>query len=91
MVEIVFSSVLKQATNGETRRHLQFQGTVKQLLDRLTIIYGDTFKSKVLENNRIKRYINVYCNGVDIRYLDFLDTQIKESDSIDFIPAVAGG
>ena len=39
----------------------------------------------------IRRFINIYRNGEDIRYLDSLNTAVKDGDEVSIIPAVAGG
>jgi hypothetical protein len=39
----------------------------------------------------VRRFVNVYVNGDDIRFLQNLDTGLKEGDSISIVPAIAGG
>ena len=39
----------------------------------------------------LHKFVNVYCNDDDIRYLDQLDTKVSEGDVISILPAVAGG
>ena len=46
---------------------------------------------KIMENNSLKHFVNIYINGEDIRYLDSLNTEVSESDEIAIVPAVAGG
>ncbi|MEC7838353.1 MAG: MoaD family protein [Chloroflexota bacterium] len=46
---------------------------------------------KIMENNELKHFVNIYVNGEDIRYLDSLDTKVNSSDEISIVPAVAGG
>jgi molybdopterin synthase sulfur carrier subunit len=43
------------------------------------------------ENGRIRRFVNVYVNGDDIRFLQNLETSIKEGDDVSIVPAIAGG
>jgi molybdopterin synthase sulfur carrier subunit len=40
---------------------------------------------------KIRRFVNVYVNGEDIRFLGSLDTPVKEGDEISIVPAIAGG
>jgi sulfur-carrier protein len=49
------------------------------------------FAGKLFEGAALKRFINVFVNDEDIRYLDNLDTAVKDGDEISIIPAVAGG
>jgi len=43
------------------------------------------------DNGKIRRFVNVYVNGDDIRFLDNLQTPVKEGDEISIVPAIAGG
>ena len=40
---------------------------------------------------KVRRFVNVYVNGEDIRFLGSLDTPVKEGDEISIVPAIAGG
>jgi molybdopterin converting factor small subunit len=46
---------------------------------------------RLLENGSLRRFINIYVNDEDVRFLGSLDTQIKDGDSVTILPAVAGG
>ncbi len=49
-------------------------------------------KDKVItEDGQLHKFVNVYVNDDDVRYLDKLDTKVSESDSVTILPAVAGG
>ena len=43
------------------------------------------------ESGKVRRFVNVYVNGDDIRFLQNVDTALKEGDSISIVPAIAGG
>ena len=43
------------------------------------------------DGGKVRRFVNVYLNGDDIRFLDNLDTVVKEGDEISIVPAIAGG
>ena len=43
------------------------------------------------ETGKVRRFVNVYVNGDDIRFLQNLDTALKEGDNISIVPAIAGG
>jgi len=46
---------------------------------------------RLFENGEVRRFVNVYLNDEDIRYLDSLGTAVKDGDELSIIPAVAGG
>lgn len=43
------------------------------------------------ESGKVRRFVNVYVNGDDIRFLQNVDTALKDGDSISIVPAIAGG
>ena len=43
------------------------------------------------EAGKVRRFVNVYINGDDIRFLGNLDTPVKDGDEISIVPAIAGG
>jgi len=46
---------------------------------------------RIFDNGQVRRFVNIYLNDEDIRYLDNLATSVKAGDEISIIPAVAGG
>ena len=46
---------------------------------------------RLLENGALRRFINIYINDEDVRFLGSLDAPVKSGDSITVLPAVAGG
>jgi molybdopterin converting factor small subunit len=46
---------------------------------------------RLLENGALRRFINIYINDEDVRFLGGLEAPIKDGDSITILPAVAGG
>ena len=79
------------------RQHTQGQGvvevsgsTVQGALDDLGKKY-DGITQRVFENGQVRRFVNVYLNDEDIRYLDNLATPVKDGDELSITPAVAGG
>jgi molybdopterin converting factor small subunit len=46
---------------------------------------------RLLEDGALRRFINVYINDEDVRFLGGLDSPIKDGDSVTILPAVAGG
>ena len=55
---------------------------------------GETYpalRDRIFEGGELRRFVNVYVNDEDIRYLDDLDTKVAVTDEVSIIPAVAGG
>jgi MoaD family protein len=65
-------------------------GTVKEVLDDLGRQYP-AITQRLFDGAQVRRFVNVYLNEEDIRYLDNLQTAVKDGDSVSIIPAVAGG
>ena len=64
--------------------------TVQGVLDDLSRKYPGVAQ-RLFDNGQLRRFINVYLNDEDIRYLDNLNTAVKDGDEVNIIPAVAGG
>jgi len=43
------------------------------------------------EHGKVRRFVNLYVNGDDIRFLSELETPVKDGDEISIVPAIAGG
>ena len=69
---------VKASTIGDVLRELvsEFPGMSGQLLN---------------EDGSLHRFVNVYVNDDDVRYLESLDTPVKDGDEVSLLPAVAGG
>ena len=65
--------------------------TVSQVLDDLEAQHPG-IKSKLCDDaGKMRRFINLYANEDDIRFLDALDTEMKDGDTLSVVPAIAGG
>ncbi len=80
------------------RQHAGGQATVQANGDTLRDAVGDLVRQfpglagqVVTEDGTLHRFVNVYVNDDDARYLDKLDTKLNDGDVISILPAVAGG
>ncbi|MFO0606454.1 MAG: MoaD/ThiS family protein [Polyangiales bacterium] len=64
--------------------------TVGALLDALEPA-NPGLKERVLDAKGVRRFINVYVNDEDVRFLDGLGTALKDGDAVTIVPAIAGG
>ena len=86
MVRLVLASPIAVATRGEREIELDFEGTVKGLLDAVVDRYGTQFRRRIFEGDgALKRFVNVYVNGEDIRYGKGLDTPIPRDATVDLL------
>lgn len=65
--------------------------TVGEVLEWLTNTYPELRERLRDENGELRRFINIYLNDEDIRFLQNLSTPLKDGDQISIIPAIAGG
>ena len=65
--------------------------TVGEVLEYLETQHGG-LKAKLMGNDgKLRRFINIYANQDDIRFLDNLDTELADGDEVTIVPAIAGG
>jgi molybdopterin synthase sulfur carrier subunit len=89
-VEVRVPPVLRKFTTGQNP--IRGEGsTVAELLDNLDVNYQGLRTEIVGSDGSVHRFINIYRNGEDIRYLDRLNTSLQPGDVVSILPAVAGG
>jgi molybdopterin synthase sulfur carrier subunit len=88
-VRVKIPTQLREATDGEATASVD-GNTVGEVLDSLYDRFGE-LRSRIAEDGGLRRFVNVYVDGEDIRFLDGLDTAVKDGNEITILPAVAGG
>jgi len=48
-------------------------------------------KDRLCDDKGVRRFVNIYANDEDIRFLDDLDTELSDGDAVQIVPAIAGG
>ena len=91
MVKIRFSSALRGITKTNEKILEVDNTTLKYVLDKLTEEFGDDFRNRLIDKGEIRRFINIYINGEDIRHLKGIDSHVTNNDEISILPAVSGG
>jgi sulfur-carrier protein len=66
-------------------------GTVGELVENLEKKHPGIRERLCDEQGRVRRFVNLYVNGDDIRFLQQLETKVKDGDEISIVPAIAGG
>jgi len=88
-VTVKIPTQLRAATGGESE--VQVEGSnVGEALDAVFAAYGD-LRERITEDGTLRRFVNVYVSGEDIRFQQGLETSIKDGDDVTILPAVAGG
>ncbi|HEY7545339.1 MAG TPA: ubiquitin-like small modifier protein 1 [Blastocatellia bacterium] len=65
--------------------------TVQEIIARLEEKYPG-FRSRICdEAGELRRFINIYIDGEDVRFLDNLSTQVPDRAEVSIVPAIAGG
>ncbi len=65
--------------------------TVAAAIDELERKHPGVKERLCDEQGRVRRFVNIYMNGDDIRFLNSLDTVVKDGDELAIVPAIAGG
>ena len=88
-VTVKIPTQLRAATGGEA--DLEVEGaTVGEALDAVYSQH-DGLRDRITQDGDLRRFVNVYVGGEDIRFLEGLDTSVEDGDEVTILPAVAGG
>ena len=89
-VTIKLPTQLRDAAGGKAAATVDGR-TVGEALEALYSAHGELRERISDADGGLRRFVNVYLKGEDIRFLDGLDTQVKDGDEVTILPAVAGG
>jgi MoaD family protein len=88
-VTVKIPTQLRAATGGEAA--LEVEGnTVGEVLDAVFDAHNG-LKDRITQDGDLRRFVNVYVSGEDIRFQQGLETSINDGDEVTILPAVAGG
>ena len=89
-VEVEIPQMLRRHTNG-SRTVGAAGGTLREVLAELDRKYPGLRGQLLSPEGELHRFINVYVNQEDVRFLQHLDTRLSDGDLVTILPAVAGG
>ena len=89
-VEVRIPTVLRKFTRGDAVVELE-PGTIADLIDQLEKRYPGMKQQLMTDQGDLHRFVNVYVNDEDARYLEKLDTKVSDGDKVALLPSVAGG
>jgi molybdopterin synthase sulfur carrier subunit len=88
-ITVKIPTQLRAATDGEAE--LEVEGAnVGEVLDAVFEAHG-SLRERITQDGDLRRFVNVYVSGEDIRFQDGLATQIDDGAEVTILPAVAGG
>jgi sulfur-carrier protein len=89
-VDVRIPTIMRPHTGGEAKVQLTGE-TVGEIITELTTRFPGIAGQIVTEDGQLHRFVNVYVNDDDVRYVGKLEAPVKEGDTISILPAVAGG
>lgn len=89
-VEVRIPTVFRKFTDGRSTDQVE-AATVGDVIDALGSRYPGFREQVLTDSGDLHRYVNVYVNDEDARYLDKLETKIEDGDVVSLLPSVAGG
>jgi molybdopterin converting factor small subunit len=89
-VTVRIPTQLRSATGGASEAHVE-GGTVSEVLEALYAQFGELRGRIADDQGSLRRFVNVYLAGEDIRFLDGVDTTVPDGSELTILPAVAGG
>ncbi|RKT04915.1 molybdopterin converting factor small subunit [Streptomyces sp. 3211.6] len=88
-IEVRIPTILRTYTDGE--KAVTGQGaTLSELFADLETRHKG-IEERIVEGGQLRRFVNVYLNDEDVRFIDGIATALKDGDSVTILPAVAGG
>jgi molybdopterin synthase sulfur carrier subunit len=89
-VDVRLPTVLRSHAGGKSVVTLE-GATIGEILQALVTEYPETTDQVLNADGSLRRFVNVYVNDDDVRYLSALETPVKAGDEVSILPAVAGG
>ena len=89
-ITINIPTPLRKLTNNQSEVSIE-AASVGELVDNLESAFAGIKEKLTDESGDIRRYVNIYINDEDIRFLDGKDTTLQDGDVVSIVPAIAGG
>jgi MoaD family protein len=88
-IEVRIPTILRSYTGGAK----SVEGSGSTLSDLLSDLESrhDGLRERLVDDGGLRRFVNVYLNDEDVRFLGGLDAPVKDGDTVTVLPAVAGG
>ncbi len=88
-IKVRIPTPLQRITNGKA----EVECLAKNIAELVEVLERDYpgIKERLSDNGKIRRFINIYVNEEDIRFVNKEETTLKDGDSVSIVPAIAGG
>ncbi len=88
-IKVRIPTPLQKLTGGKP----EVECSAKNVLELVEVLEKDYpgIKERLSDGGKIRRFINIYVNEEDIRFMDKEETTLKDGDNISIVPAIAGG
>jgi len=89
-IKVNVTSVIEKFVGGQ--RSFESEGkTIAELIQAIENAFPGFANQLLEENGELRRFVNIYLNDEDVRYLGGLGTELKDDDEVSILPALAGG
>ncbi|HEY9372533.1 MoaD/ThiS family protein [Streptomyces sp.] len=88
-IEVRIPTILRTYTDGAKAVEGN-GGTLAELFADLETRHTG-IEARIVDNGALRRFVNVYLNDEDVRFLDGIETKLTDGDNVTILPAVAGG
>jgi molybdopterin synthase sulfur carrier subunit len=88
-IKVRIPTPLQKLSNGKTEVECSARN-VAELIDALEKDYPG-MRERLSDGGKVRRFINIYVNEEDIRFMNKEETALKDGDTISIVPAIAGG
>ncbi|OIP63735.1 MAG: molybdopterin synthase sulfur carrier subunit [Nitrospirae bacterium CG_4_9_14_3_um_filter_53_35] len=89
-VNVRIPTPLRSLTHGQAEVPIEGK-TVQELVENLEKAYPGIKERICDEQGNLRRFVNLYLNDEDVRFLKNLSTEVRDGDGLSIVPAIAGG
>jgi molybdopterin synthase sulfur carrier subunit len=89
-VRVKIPTQLRQLAGGQNELEVD-AASIRELLGKIGADHAELVDRVIDEDGEIRRFVNVYVEDEDVRFLEGLDTPLKDRQVVSILPAVAGG
>jgi molybdopterin synthase sulfur carrier subunit len=90
-IKIRIPTPLQNLTQNKPEVEIEAAGDIKELIEKLEEKYPGIKGRLCDESGALRRFINFFVNDEDIRFLEGINTKLKDGDEVSIVPAIAGG